>query len=148
VLLAAGQRAVDEVDDLAERGLVRHGEDRERTLLRDLDERRWHALEAEADAEAQRGHAAGLELGDECALGLGVAPQPHPGREHDPVATQPARRLVDLHGVGAEHLPRRRVGPSAEQLQAERVLGQQAGEVKAMSGCLCHGQPAVGRARV
>jgi hypothetical protein len=52
VLLAARHGAVDEVDDLAERRLVRHREDGEAALARHVDQRRRDALEAQADAEA------------------------------------------------------------------------------------------------
>ena len=109
LLLAAGERAVDEVDDLPERRLVRDGEHREAALARDLDERRRHALEAEPDAEPERARPALLELRHERPLRLGVAAQPHAGREHDPVAAEPARRGVDLDGVGAADLAGRGV---------------------------------------
>ena len=89
LLLAAGQRAVDEVDDLAERRLVRHREDREAALARDLDERRRHALERQADAEAERARARRpASCGTSAALRVGVAAQPHAGGEHDPVAAR------------------------------------------------------------
>ena len=60
LLLATGQRAVDVVDDLPERRLVRHREDREVVRPRHLDEGRRHALEPESDAEPERARAGGF----------------------------------------------------------------------------------------
>ena len=65
LLLAADQRAVDEVDDLPERRLVGDREDREGVLARDRDERRRHALERQPDPEAERARPALLELRDQ-----------------------------------------------------------------------------------
>ena len=127
LLLAAGQRAVDEVDDLAERRLVRDGEDREGVHARDLDERRRHALERQAGAEAERARAAVLKLGHQAALRAGVAAQPDAGGEHHPLRPEPALRLRDLDGVRAEDL---RFGVAAEQLEPEGLLGQQIGETE------------------
>ena len=101
---------------------------------RDLDERRRHALEAEADAEAERARAALLELRHERALRVRVPAQPHAGREHDPVRAEPARRRVDLDGMRAANLARLGLRPAAEQLEPERLLGEQVGETE-------HGRP-------
>ena len=110
MLLAAGQRALDEAGrsrgTACRRAPRRPGS---RARARDLDERRRHVLEAEPDAEAERGHARLLERRHERPLRLRVAAQPHAGREHHPVARQPARRLVDLDGMRPAHLAARRI---------------------------------------
>ena len=48
--------------------------------------------------------------------------QPHPGREHHPVALEEPGRRLDVDRVRARHLARQRVGPAGDERQAE-VLG-------------------------
>jgi hypothetical protein len=129
VLVAARERAVDEVDDLPERRLVRHREHREVVLLGDLHQRRRHALEPKPHAEPERAHPALLELRHERALRLDIAAQPHAGREHHPIRRQPARGRVDLHRMRAPHRPLARAHASTEQLEPERVLGDEISEM-------------------
>jgi hypothetical protein len=126
------------VDDLAERRVVRDREDREGALVRDLDQRGRHVLEAEPDAEAERGHAGVLERRHERALRLRVPAQPHAGRQHHPLAREPARGLVDLYRVRAHDLALRALRPAADQRQAERLLGEHVAEAEAGSGRLSH----------
>ena len=114
-----------------------HREHREAALARHLDERRRDALEAEADAEPERAHAVGLELRRRARAGPpALRAQPHAGGQHHPVRAEPARGRVDLDGVRAAHLALRRLRAAAHQLEPERLLGEQVGEME-------HGGPSL-----
>ena len=97
--LVAHQRALDVVDDLAERRLVRDGEEREAALGGGLDQCAGHAAEHDALAEPERGRPRVVELRDELALGRRAAAQAHAGRQHHPLGLEEARRRLDLDHV-------------------------------------------------
>ncbi len=99
--LVAHQRALDVVDDLAERRLVRNGEEREAALGGGLDQCAGHAAEHDALAEPERGRPRVVELRDELALGRRAAAQAHAGRQHHPLGLEEARRRLDLDHVRA-----------------------------------------------
>ena len=108
--------------DVAERRLQRHREHREGPLARLLQQRARHALEHEPQPDAQRADPRGVQLGDQRALRRRAPAQPHPGREHHPVALEEPGRRLDVDRVRARHLARQRVGAAGDERQAE-ILG-------------------------
>ena len=56
------------------------------------------------------------------ARGVSAPAQPHPGREHHPVALEEPGRRLDVDRVRARHLARQRVGATGDERQAE-ILG-------------------------
>jgi hypothetical protein len=96
---------VDESDDVPERDLERHFEDREVPGPGFLQQGPGGRPEHQPHAEAEGGDAAGLRLGHQLALQLGIPPEPDAGGEHDVV---PGRQLlgpVGLDGLSARHRP-------------------------------------------
>ncbi len=145
--LVARERALDVVDDVAERRLVRHREHREPVLATRLDERGRHALEDDALAEAEPTGACGGELADEIALGARVPAQPHARREHDPLGLQESGRRLDLDDVRAGDRATRGGLLTAQQPQPVGALGEQVTERQPRSRAGGHvgepsGQPA------
>ena len=126
--LVARERALDVVDDVAERRLVRHREHREPVLAARLDERGRHALEDDALAEPEPAGARGGELAHEVALGARAPAQPHARREHHPLGLEEARRRLDLDDVRAGDRAARGGLLAAQQPQPVGALGEQVTE--------------------
>ena len=116
---------VDGADHRAERGRERDHDEREVALARLGEHRRRDPLEHVPDAERDRGGAGAIELGDQLALRPGVAAQPHAGGQHEPVAVEPAARMLDLDRVRARDRQRARTLSTDDQLDAQVGLVEQ-----------------------
>jgi hypothetical protein len=126
--VGAHRGARHEGDDLPERRLERHGDQRQPAQLGLLDERRRRRLVGDAEPEAQRGHAAVGERADEPALGALVLAELYARGEHHPVGLEPAHGVGQVDRVAAQHERRARRLAARAQLEAERAVVEQIAE--------------------